>query len=188
MAFRVNRKKRTINQKYRLWRNLFVSMKVMEFASPLVPFATLVGINWEEWFGKSQSEGWSIGLGFGMLAVATIMAILEIVKRDELMKTKLSFAFYAAVVFVMIGFSFKLLASIMSEMGDFFLYVSCGIAGGGVMDQMNAMMIKPRADFYKDLIEKNGLSRAAARRNDDVEQAAKEGEAARKAREDRNYL
>lgn len=188
MALRRSRKKKTTVQKYKFWNRFFLGMKGMEFASPLVPFATMVGLNWNEWFGQSESEGWSIGLGFGMLAVATIMAILEIMKRDELIKTKVSFAFFVAVVFVMIGFSFKLLASIMNEMGNFFLYVSCGIAGGGVMDQLNGMIIKPRAAFYKDLIEKNGLSRSAARRTDDVEQAAKEGEAARKAREDRNYL
>jgi len=180
------KKKKTTIQKYRFWHRWYLGLKAAEFSVPLIPFGVILGINWSDWFGKEQSEGWSIGLGFGMLIVATVLAITEIMKKDELVKTKVSFLFYVSIVFVLVGFSFKLLASIMNTMGDMFLYVSCGIVGAGGVDETNQMAIKPRMDFYKSLVDENGLDKSSAKKMDDTDQAKKEGEEAKKER--RNFL
>lgn len=177
---------KTTIQKYKFWRGWYVGLKAAEYSVPIIPFGVILGINWSDWFGQSESNGWSIGIGFGMLIVSTVMAIVEIMKKDELVKTKVSFLFYISIVFVLIGFSFKLLASIMNEMGNMFLYVSLGIVGAGAVDETNQQAIRPKVEFYKKLVEDNGLSKSAAQRMDDADQAKKEGETAK--RERHNYL
>lgn len=173
---------RTTAQKFRFWRNVGYACKGVEFLSPLVPFSVMLGLNWENWFPKDAGTGWSIGLGFGMLIVSTLLAVWQIVKKDDLMKEKLSFLFSVCVVFVLFGFSFKLLSSIMSEMGDMFLYVGCGLLGGAMSDQADRIAFKPRREFYRKLIEENGLSKVSARKQEDIEQAKREGEERKKER------
>lgn len=173
------RKQKTTVQKHAFWRNWSVALTGAKFAAPLVPFGTVLGVNWNEWVGESASQGWSIGIGFGMLIVATLSALIGIWKKDELAKNKVSGLLYVTIIFLVIGFGFKLLASIMSEMGNMFLYVACGLAGSFSIDQVDRMAIQPKVAFYADLVEKNGLSKAAAKRMDDAEQAQHEGEEAK---------
>lgn len=182
------KRQRTTLEKYRRWRGGYIALKAGEFVSPLVPFACILGLNWSEWFGAQASDGWSIGLGFGMLAVATVLAIAEIMKKDELVKTKVSFVFFIAVVFLLFGLSFKLLASIMNEMGNYFAYIAFGIFGGGAIDQCNQALVKPRVDFYSKLVKDNGLSRSGARELLEAQQAQKEGEEKRKKERKGDYV
>ena len=178
------KKQRTIVQKYKFWRNWNVGLTAAKFAMPLVPFGTVLGLNWNEWVGNNASEGWSIGIGFGMLIVASLSAIIGIWKKDEIAKSKVSGILYVAIIFLVIGFGFKLLASIMNEIGNMFLYVSAGIAGSFAIDQVDKSVVASKAAFYKDLIEQNGLSKASAQRMEDIEQAKKEGEQAKKGKVD----
>ena len=174
------KKQKTTLEKAKAWKRGYLALKAGQFASPIVPFGVILGINWSDWFGAGASEGWSIGLGFGMLAVATVLAIAEVMRKDELVKTKVSFVFYISIVFVLVGFSFKLLASIMNEMGNYFLYIACGLLGGGGIDQINQAFVRPKSDFYANLVEENGLDKSSARKLLDAEQAKKEGEEKRK--------
>lgn len=185
MAERIKvKKQKTTVQKYRFWRNWNVGLTAAKFAAPAVPFGIVLGLNWNDWVGNSPSEGWSIGIGFGMLIIATLSAVIGIWKKDELVKSKVSGLLYVTIIFLVIGFGFKLLASIMNEMGNMFLYVACGLAGSFGIDQVDKTFIVPEAARFKDLIEKNGLSKSSAKRMDDEEQAAKEGEKAKQERID----
>lgn len=178
------KKQKTTVQKYKFWRNWNYGLVAAKIAMPLVPFSTVLGLNWNDWVGNSPSEGWSIGIGFGMLIVATLSSVIGIWKKDELVKSKVSGILYVTIIFLIIGFGFKLLASIMNEMGNMFLYVSAGLAGSFGVDQVDKLAIAPKAQFYKELIETNGLSKSSAQKQDDREQARLEGEEAKKKRID----
>ena len=182
------KKTKTTLQKYKTWRNATYALASSEFAMPLIPFGIILGINWSDWVGNSQAEGWSIGLGFGMLIVATIMAMIGIWKKNDLINSKVSAIFYVAVVFAVVGFGLKLLASMINQLGDMFLYVALGIVGSGTVDQVNKAAVKPRMEFYSKLVKENGLSKASAKEIDDVAQAKKEGEEAKAQRAKKNYL
>lgn len=182
------KKTKTTLQKYKTWRNATYALAGSEFAMPLIPFGVILGINWSDWVGNSQAEGWSIGLGFGMLIVATIMAMIGIWKKNDLINSKVSAIFYVAVVFAVVGFGLKLLASMINQLGDMFLYVALGIVGSGTIDQVNKAAVKPRMEFYSKLVKENGLSKASAKEIDDVAQAKKEGEEAKAQRAKKNYL
>lgn len=178
------KKKKTTLQKYKTWKWVHRGLYFSKFGAPAIPFGIVLGLNWNDWVGNQPAEGWSIGLGFGMLIVATISAVLAIVFKDEIVKSKVSGLLCAFLVFLVAGFSFKLLATIMNEFGNMFIYVSYGIAGSFALDQTDKTAIKPKVDFYKKLVEENGLDRKSAKRIDDTEQAAREGEEARKERID----
>ena len=186
MAEKVKKEKKpkTTLQKYKFWRNWDIGLTAAKFAAPAVPFGIVTGLNWDRWVNNSPSTGWSIGIGFGMLIVATVSAFLAILKKDEVAKQKVSGVLYVAIILAIIGFSFKLLASISNEMGNMFLYVATGTAGSFTIDQVDKSAIKPEVKFYKGLIEKNGLSKSSAKRMDDEEQAAREGEKAKQERID----
>ncbi len=182
------KKTKTTLQKYKTWRNASYGLAASEFAMPLIPFGVVLGLNWSDWVGNSQSEGWSIGVGFGMLIVATIMAMIGIWKKNDLINSKVSAVFYVAVVFAVVGFGLKLMASMINQLGDMFLYVALGIVGSGAVDQVNKAAIKPRMDFYSKLVKENGLTKTSAREMDDVAQAKKEGEEEKAKRAKKNYL
>ncbi len=182
------KKAKTTLQKYKTWRNASYGLAASEFAMPLIPFGVVLGLNWSDWVGNSQSEGWSIGVGFGMLIVATIMAMIGIWKKNDLISSKVSAVFYVAVVFAVVGFGLKLMASMINQLGDMFLYVALGIVGSGAVDQVNKVAIKPRMDFYSKLVKENGLTKTSAREMDDVAQAKKEGEEEKAKRAKKNYL
>ncbi len=182
------KKTKTTLQKYKTWRNASYGLAASEFAMPLIPFGVVLGLNWSDWVGNSQSEGWSIGVGFGMLIVATIMAMIGIWKKNDLINSKVSAVFYVAVVFAVVGFGLKLMASMINQLGDMFLYVALGIVGSGAVDQVNKVAIKPRMDFYSKLVKENGLTKTSAREMDDVAQAKKEGEEEKAKRAKKNYL
>ena len=182
------RKTKTTLEKSKSWKRGNNALKAGQFISPIVPFGVILGINWSDWFGEGASEGWSVGLGFGMLVIATVLAVVEIMKKDELVKTKVSFVFFIAVVFLLFGLSFKLLAAIMNEMGNYFAYIAFGIFGGGAIDQCNQALVKPRVDFYSKLVQDNGLSRSGARELLEAQQAQKEGEEKRKKERKGDYV
>ncbi len=184
MAKNKQKKQRTTLQKFRFWRNWQLGLLGAKFAMPFIPFGIILGIHWNEWVGDSPSAGWSLGIGFGMLIVATASSIIGIWKKDEIAKSKISGVLYVALVFLTIGFALKLLASMINEMGDMLLYVSIGIAGSATVDEVDKLAINPNVVFYQDLVNTNGLSKSAAKKMDDTEQARKEGEEARKERID----
>lgn len=171
---------KTTLQKLKYWKRWRLGLTVSEFAIPLIPFGVILGLNWSDWVGDSPSQGWSIGMGFGMLIVACISAIVGIWKKEEMVNSKVSGIFYVAIVLCLIGFSFKLLASVFSEFGDMFLYVSISVVGSGVTAQVNKSYVSAKVARYQKLVNDNGLDKKSAKEMADEEQAKKEGEEAKR--------
>lgn len=175
------KKTKTTIEKLRFWKRVQYGLVAGELSMPLIPFGVILGINWSDWVGDSPSEGWSIGMGFGMLIVAVILAIVGIWKKEELVNSKFSGIFYVAILFLVIGFGFKLIASTFNSFGDMLLYVCIGIAGSGGLAQFNKSYVTPEVERYAELVEKNGLDKKSAQHLEEEKQAQKEGESARKA-------
>ncbi len=188
MAEKIKEKKvkqpKTTLEKYRMWDRWHKTVWGSKFAMPLVPASIVLGLNWNEWVGNNTSKGWSIGVGFGMLIVACITSILAIMKRDEIIKKNISAVFIVAIVFLIVGFGFKLLASIANEFGDMFIYISFGVVAAAGVDQADKSLLMPKVEYYKGLVEENGLDKKSARRLEEEEQAKREGEQARKGKID----
>lgn len=174
------KKQRTTVQKLSYWNGWHKGLTGMKIGTPAIPFAVSLGINWNEWVGGNASKGWSIGIGFGMLVVGTFAAMYGVWKKDELAEQKVSPVFYIATIFLIIGFSFMLLASIMNEMGVMLLYVSTGVFASATEDQVDKTLVRPRMAFYKELVKTNGLDKQSSREIEDRAQAAREGAEARK--------
>lgn len=181
MAKRTKQPKTTL-QKYNSWRRREYALIGAKFAAPLIPFGVTLGVNWNDWVGSRSSDGWSIGTGLGMLALATIASIAAIWKKDELMKSKMSGLLYVAIIFAVVGFGFMLMASMMNEMGKMFLVVAGGLLGSFAIDQVDKSYVKKKVAFYEELVDKNGLSKSAAKNMDETEQARIEGEKAKAER------
>lgn len=158
------------------YRNLKYGLKAGTYAACLVPFGVILGVNWQEWFTKQEDGGISIGVGFGMLLVATISTIICIMKRDEEFMKKFSPLIYAAVVCAMWAVSFMFLSSIMSEMGSMFLYTAIGIASGAVIDETNKVIVCERYQIISKIAEENGLTTKGAWMKDALKQAKKDAE------------
>lgn len=182
------KKQRTTLQKLKYWKRWRDALTFSEFMMPLIPFGVILGINWSDWVGDSPSAGWSIGMGFGMLIVATISAIVGIWKKDEMVKSKMSGIFYVAIVLAIVGFSFKLLASVFNAFGDMLLYVCTSVVASGAVAQVNKSYVSKEVARYQKLVSENGLDRKSAKEIDDEEQAKKEGEQAKRERKKVDYL
>lgn len=170
---------KTTLQKLKYWKRWQLGLTISEFAMPFIPFGIVLGINWSDWVGGSPSEGWSVGMGFGMLIVAVIAAIIGIWKKDEMVKSQFSGIFYVAIVLAIVGFSLKLLASVFSSFGDMLLYVCISVAGSGVVAQVNKSKVTKEVARYQKLVSENGLDKKSAKELDDEEQARLEGEKAK---------
>lgn len=178
MAERKPKKQITTMGHVRRWRAASLSLKASTYVCPLVPFGIILGINWSDWFGSNstQQNGWSLGLGFGMLLVSLFSTILSIAKRDDLFTKSISGLFYVAILFAAWGVTFMFLASIMNEFGKFFIYFAISIAGSGSCDQVNKSYCQHWLDFYKNLADQEGLSGKGEKEKEARDQAHAEHE------------
>ena len=99
-----------------------------------------------------------------------------------MVKSKVSGIFYVAIVLALMGFSFKLLASIFNSFGDMLLYVCFSVVGSGVVAQVNKSKVQNEVRRYERLVRENGLDKKSARELEDEEQAKQEGKEANKER------
>lgn len=141
---------------YRRWKALKTTLHISTYTLPVIPAGVMVGLNWEEWIAQT-GNGWSLGLGFGSLLVALIITIVGVAKKDKILSEKVSPLFYLAGALCIWAISFMFLASIMDEFGKMLLYTSFGLIGSASADQVAKVVIKPQVDFYKKLVEENGL-------------------------------
>lgn len=167
---------KTTLQKLKFWKRLNTGLTVSEFAMPIIPFGVILGLNWNDWVGNSASNGTTLGLGFGMLIVSVIAAMIGIWKKDEVVNSKMSGIFYIAIIMLIVGFSLKMLASVFNSMGDMLLYVCIGVVGSGGVAQVNKSYVSKQVDRFQELVTKNGLDKRSARAIADEEQARLEGE------------
>ena len=180
MAEKKTKQPKTTLQKLNLWKGWQLGLTVSEFAMPLIPFGVILGLNWNDWVGDSASQGTTLGIGFGMLVVSVVLAIIGIWKKDEMVKSKLSGIFYVAIVLAIFGVSLKLIAAIINTFGDMLLYVCISVVGSGTIAQVNKTAITKEVVRYQALVKENGLDKKSAKELEDAEQAKKEGEEARK--------
>lgn len=156
------------------YRNLKYGLKAGTYASCLVPFGVILGVNWQEWFTKADEGSVSIGVGFGMLLVATISTIVCVMKRDEEFMKKFSPLLYAAVVCAMWAVAFMFLGTVMNEMGKMFMYTAIGIASGAAIDETNKVVVCERYEIISKIAEENGLTKKGEFMKEALRQAKKD--------------
>lgn len=173
---RVTKKEYETIKTLKKYRNLKYGLKAGTYATCLVPFGVILGVNWQEWFTKTEEGSISIGVGFGMLLVATISTIVCIMKRDEEFMKKFSPLLYAAVVCAMWAVAFMFLSSIMNEMGKMFMYTAIGIASGAAIDETNRVVVSERYEIISKIAEENGLTKKGEFMKEALKQAKKDAE------------
>lgn len=156
---------------YRKWTTAKWALYAGMYLLPLIPASIMTGVHWEEWF---KNCGTSLPFGFVTLLLGVVMTLIGIVKRDEIFKQNISGIFYFALVFVVLGLSFKFLSNICNQMGDMFLLTALGILAGATSDQVNKSLATPRVKEYKQLIKDNCLDMRSIKRKERKEKAAKE--------------
>jgi hypothetical protein len=154
-----NKPKYALNKEYRKWLGIKAAIKAGTYGSVLTPSAVIFGLNYNEWFNSaSQSNAPSIGLGFGMLIVSTLVTVVAVFKKDSDFMKKFSPLFYIAVICLLWAATFSFLSSILYEMGSMFYYISAGVLGGAVFDEVNTAYVNPRYEAIKAARDKAGVS------------------------------
>lgn len=162
----------------RRWKAANAGIRSGMYICPVVPTAIIMGINGSDWFGPNSDSGWSIGLGFAMLLTAFLSSILTISNKDKVIKEKTGGFLFIGILFCVLGFGLVMLASILTTLGWYFVYM--GIAMFGSMgcsiasDKWSGQWVK----FYSELAESHGLTSPAEKRKQARRKAAEE-EAAR---------
>lgn len=170
----------------RKYRGLKYGLKAGTYAACLVPFGVILGVNWQEWFQKTEDGGISIGVGFGMLLVATISTLVAVMKRDEDFMKRFSPLLYVAVLCALWAVSFMFLSSIMDEMGEMLLYTAIGVASGGVIDEVEKAIVEERYQIMLKVAKDNGLNMNGSFERKAIRQAKLDGAA--KAKADREAI
>lgn len=165
---------------YEKWNRAKKALYVGMFSAPLAPATIMTIVNWDEWFKKSNA---SLPMGFALLLVSTLLSVLAMWKRDDLINKKISFVFYLCGLFVMFGASFLFLANLMAQVGYMFLATAGGLAISGTADQVNKSLVKKRVEEYKQLIEENALDERSKQKRQRKEQAKLDAEKEEKERQ-----
>lgn len=160
-------------KKYRLWKTAKYGLYAAKYAAPFIPATALTIINWDEWFNKS---GVSLPLGFASLLATTLLALIGIMKRDEIVKKNVSVIFYLAIVFVCFGATCLFLANLMAQVGYLFMLTAAGLAASATSDQIGKTVVEERIAEYRELIDTNCLDNRAKRRQERKERARLEAE------------
>lgn len=160
-------------QEYKKWNGIKWGLYAGMWASPVAPATVITVINWDEWFAKS---GVSLPFGFASLLVTTILSIILIWKKDEVVNKAVSCVFYIAVLFVFFGATFLFLASLYQMVGFMFLATAGGLVASATADQFNKSLVKPNVAFYQNLIKENHLDAKSKRQLKREEQARKDAE------------
>lgn len=177
MTTRVKKKHEvTTVQHLHRWKAADFAIRSGMFVCPTIPFGVIIGINWSDWFGENSnaSTGWSIGMGFAMLLCSFIATIIGVYKKDEILKEKISPLLYMAILLAFWGFAFKMLASIMNEFGNYFLYFAASILGSFGCAETSQLWSSKWLSFYSKVAEDNALTNAGSKRKKAREQAIRE--------------
>lgn len=159
---------------YRKLQGADISMSIGKYLLATVPAIVMTAVNWDAWFANA---GASLPAGFSMLIVSTVLAIIGISKKDDIVKKNVSGLFYIGLVFLCFAISFKFLSNICNQMGDLFLLTSLGIFGGAVDDQVDKTAVKPAKEEYRKLVEDNLLDPRSKKRDERKRLAREEAKA-----------
>ena len=176
------KKELTTVQHLKRWKALKYTLNASIFVFPLIPAGIITGIHSEEWFGSTN--GWSLGLGFGMLLVSFALTIIALWKKNDIMNSKVSGVIYLAIILSCWGFAFMFLASILNEFGKYFLYFALSLVGSGTADQINKSYVSKWVQFYQKLADDNGLTPSSAKQEEAKLKAQSEAESIKKAKDD----
>lgn len=165
-------KLKTIQMRDR-WRAGKVGLYAGVVASPLVPSAVVLGINWDEWFNEA---GISLPFGFACLILAVVSAIVAILKSDVILK-KVDIALYIiGGIFLLIGIADLFMASLFATMGKMWIIAGGGLLGSATFNIVEKKVVEPNLAFYNKLIEENCLDAKSKRKKAKEEQARKDAE------------
>lgn len=159
--------------KYRWLQAADASAYVGKYAMAVVPATVMTAVNWEAWFANA---GASLPAGFSMLILSTVLSIIGISRKDEIVKKNVSGLFYVGLVFFCFAMSFKFLSNVFNQMGDMLMYTALGVFGGAAADQADKSLVKPMKAEYKELVEANALDGRTKRRNERKRLAREEAE------------
>ena len=166
--------------RYKRWKLASFGLKAGAYAAPLLPATIMTIVNWDEWFAQA---GVSLPLGFVSLLISTLLSIIGMWKKDDLLNKKVSAVFYLAILFCCFGATFLFLAKLFSQVGFMFLATAGGLAVGGTADQLNKSLVNVRVEEYAKLIEDNVLDDKAKKKAQRKEQAKLDAEKEEKERQ-----
>ncbi len=168
------------------FKTLKYTVKTLEYVAPFIPVATIVGINFEEWFIENQ-DGFKVAGGFIMLIISTLLTYLAIAKKKNLLKDFSAF-WSVAIILLCWGLSILLLTSIFAELGNMLLYIGFGVIASACLDETEIHYIEKKYAFYQDLVIKNGLDKKVERKRIKEELAKKQAEEEAKRERKVDYL
>ncbi len=151
-----------------------VGLKGGAYAAPFVPMVVMTGINWDEWFIQSKS-GIHVATGFIMLIVSTLLTYLSIAKKKNLLE-KVSAFWNVAIIVICWAVSLLFLSSILSDLGFMLLYIGFGVIASACMDEVEARIIEPKYQEYKQLVSDYGLDKREVRKKEKEIQRRKQAE------------
>ncbi len=154
--------------------------RVGYYGAPLVPVAVMVGINWDEWFVKSHN-GWTVGGGFIMLVLSTLLTYFAIAKKKKLFEQFSAF-WSVAIILVSWAVALLLLSRLLSDLGFMLLYIAFGVVGSAILDETDTRVLKPKAEFYANLCRDTGLDAKEEKRKAKEAAAKVQAEAEAEAR------
>ena len=172
----MNRKPKTkAERKLRTWKTTKALLHIGTYLSPFVPASILTAVNVDEWFATNAV---SVSTGFVTLALAVVMGIFAISKKDNLLKTHVSPIIYIAIFFVVLGVSFKFLESISGELGNMFILIAVGLVGSFASSQVEQTIATEKTEYWKSIVVDAGIDRKASekeiKRKQEIELAIKE--------------
>lgn len=172
MAKKEKFKSKTL-QTFKRWKALKVGLYAGMFSAPILPATITTIINWDEWFAQA---GVNLPFGFASLLVTTILGIVGIWKKDEIVSKAVSAIYYVALVFACLGATNLLLSSLFSTVGQMFLLTAGGLVASGTCDQVNRNLVTKRIEEYAELVEKNELDPRVKKKNERKERAKLQAE------------
>lgn len=139
------KKELTTKQKINKYRLIQYSTFASEYVAIASPYVVLGAINWDKWF-ITNPEGWKVGLGGSIALVLISVAAFLVSKQKE--DKNLTSGYVALILgWLMVGFIFKMLATIMLEIADIMFITSTGLMGAFGLD-IGSKKAKKEKDRY----------------------------------------
>lgn len=146
-----------------------VALNCGTFVCPLIPGTIITCINAEEWF---SSKPYAVGLGFASLLLTMIISVLMVVKKSDTFKN-VSKLWGATLIMVMLGISFMFLSEVAGNLGMMFLATAGGLLGSSTCHEVDKIVVKPRLEYKKMVMNEAGLNRKEVAKKLKLEQDIK---------------
>ena len=148
-----------------------------KFVIPFVPMTVMTIINWDEWFAKTQG---GLPAGFAALLVSTLIAVIGVMKRDELVKRHISQLFVFALAMLVAGAACFWLADVMNQAGMMFMLTGAAVFTAAIDDQVLQSYVSTQLEEYNEYVRDGGLDKKAIKKEERRKRAMEEMAEARK--------